>query len=92
MKFKYCPQCAAIDMKRLANGSEECIRCHYIGTPREGPMNEINAYKQQIKSGATRAPPSEAGPQKGLVGLSNSSQEQKLKSLKGKRTEDFEIL
>jgi hypothetical protein len=55
-------------------------------------MNEINAYKQQVKSGAARAPPSEAGPQKGLVGLSESSQQQKLKSLKGKSTEDFEIL
>lgn len=92
MKFKYCPQCAAIDMKRLANSSEECLRCHYIGTAREGAMNEINAYKQQVKSGAVRAPPSEARPQKGLVGLSQSSQEKKVKALKGKSTEDFEIL
>jgi hypothetical protein len=80
-------------MKRLSNGSEECIRCHFVGTAREGAMNEINAYKQQVKSGAVRAPPSmPAEPQKGLVGLSQSSQEQKLKSLKGKSTDDFEIL
>lgn len=93
MKFKYCPQCAAIDMKRLPNGTEECIRCHYVGTVMEGAMHEINAYKQQLKSGAVRTMAADSkDTSSSELGLSQARMQEKLKSLKGKKTEDFEIL
>lgn len=92
MKFKYCPQCAALDIKRLPNGSEECLRCHYVGSAREGAMNEINSYKQQLKAGGVRVPPSESAGKSSNSQVSSAAIQEKLKGLKGTSTDDFEIL
>ncbi|MFH0954704.1 MAG: hypothetical protein V1777_01215 [Candidatus Micrarchaeota archaeon] len=91
MKMKYCPQCARMDMKRLQTGDHECIWCHYQGTPREGAIDEINAYKRNIKSGTCPAITPSAGT--GIkTDISPGQLKQKLDSLKGKKTDDFEIL
>ena len=91
MKFRFCPKCGAVDMKRLPNGSEECNRCHYVGTAREGAMHEINTYRQQLKHGSTSPlPPSE--PSSSQSKVSQAEIQQRLKALKGKSSDDFEIL
>ena len=87
--MKYCPQCARMDLKRLPDGDFQCAWCKFKGTPREGAMDEINAYKTNIKSGGAPAMPMGSGIK---TDISPSQLKQKLDSLKGKKTEDFEIL
>lgn len=87
--MKYCPQCARMDLKRLPDGDFQCAWCKFKGTPREGAMDEINSYKQSIKSGGS---PVMTGPGIKNPEISPSMLKQKLESLKGKKTDDFEIM
>lgn len=89
MKFKYCPNCAGVDLKQLPNGTEECLRCHFIGVFREGAMNEINAYKKQLDSEKS---PLQAEPKINLEKqVKDDKLQNRLESLKGRKTSDCEI-
>ena len=86
MKMQYCSACASIDLKQLPSGLYECPRCKFVGKALEGSMDEINAFKTSLKRRSSEpviSPP-----------LSQSKNEfkEKLDSLKGKKTDDFEIL
>lgn len=74
-------------MKRLVSGMEECTRCKYRGAFKEGSMDEINSFKKSLKSGITPAAPREIN-----TGTTNAQLKAKLKSLKGTKTDDFEII
>jgi len=50
LKLKYCPQCAGFDIAKSLNG-ERCRRCNYVGTMREGSIDEINSFKKNLKGG-----------------------------------------
>lgn len=90
MKMQYCPNCARMDFKRTASGQLECVHCRFVGEPREGAMDEINAYKRSLKSGGTLNAPATSG---GInQNLTPSALREKLSSRKGKKTNDFEIL
>ena len=89
MKHRFCPSCGSLDMKRLPTGMEECLRCKYRGEFKEGSMDEINAFRKSAKASAQSAqqgniqPPLQKGP---------SALKEKLSSLKGKKTDEFEIM
>ena len=93
MMHKYCPQCGSLDSKRLVTGMEECLRCKFRGDFREGSMDQINSLRK-AKSPAPE-PVSSPGSQqsfKPALGTSNKELKEKLKALKGKSTDDFEII
>lgn len=89
MKHKYCPSCGSMDIKNLSNGMEECVRCKFRGEFREGAMDEINSFRKSLKSGLGSAV---SGLNKAAPSGSPSALKDKLNSLKGKKTDDFEIL
>ena len=91
MKFHYCPKCAGVDLKRLPNGTEECLRCHFIGESREGAMHEINAYKKQLDIEKNPVPLEQSFPKQGEDPKKETGLKKRLVSLKGKSTADFEI-
>ncbi|MBU0636467.1 hypothetical protein KKE06_05565 [Candidatus Micrarchaeota archaeon] len=91
MKFHYCSKCAGVDLKRLSNGNQECLRCHFTGEAREGAMNEINAFKKQLDLEKSHEPKEQSFSKQSEDPKKDSEWQKKLGSLKGKRTEDFEI-
>ncbi len=90
MKFKYCPQCGSMDIKVNALKQETCERCRYSGSMNEGAMDEINRFQKSLKSGARgNLNKNEFLSQK----IDSASQlKEKMKSLKGRTTDDFEII
>ncbi len=87
MQFTYCPQCGSMDFMSAPNG-KQCRKCHYQGPMSEGPMDKVNEIRK-------RAPKSvSSSPTKPAENASASMKElaEKLKSLKGKSTEDAEFL
>ena len=93
MFHKYCPSCASLDIKKLATGTEECERCHFRGNFKEGAMDEINAFKKSLKGSIPQSPQGSAAPQSPTAGaVGSQALKDKLKSLKGKKTDDFEII
>ena len=89
MKMKYCPQCGAVDMKALKTGLFECERCKYVGEPKEGGMDEINRLRTAMKYGSS----SKANPSGDSLKQGSSNElKEKLQSMKGRKSEDFEIL
>ncbi len=95
MKHKFCPQCGSLDSKRLVSGMEECLRCKFKGDFKEGSMDEINAFRKSKRPAPEPAASSSAGEPKQTfrpqLGTSNKELKEKLKSLKGKSTGDYEI-
>jgi hypothetical protein len=90
MKFKYCPQCGSMDIKVNALRQETCERCRYTGPMNEGAMDEINRFQKNLKSGSRgNLNKTEFFPKKED---SSSQLKEKMKSLKGKSTDDFEII
>lgn len=63
MKLKYCPQCAGFDVAKSLNG-ERCRRCNYVGTMKEGSIDEINSFKKGLRGGNSQTsilrPPKES--------------------------------
>ncbi len=92
MKHRYCPSCGSLDMKRLINGAEECLRCRFKGEFREGSMDEINSFRKGLKSSGTAVSAPSKGREAGIGPATGTQLKQKLDSLKGKKTDDFEIL
>ena len=96
MKHIYCPTCGSLDSKRLAIGGMECLRCKFKGVFREGSMDEINAFRKAMRPAVSSGnseimmPKSPSGEPRQVP--SNAELREKLKSLKGKKTDDFEII
>lgn len=86
MLHKYCPSCASLDIRIVGNGIEECGKCRHRGDFREGAMDEINSFKKSLGRGIPDAQPGQ-GKQSAREGL-----KARLNPLKGKKTDDFEIL
>ncbi|MEM4257019.1 MAG: hypothetical protein QXZ13_04155 [Candidatus Diapherotrites archaeon] len=85
MKFKYCPKCGSMSfVKQL--GNDKCVKCNFVGIMSEGAMDEINAFQKSLKSGKNNFVNTNPKP-----GNLNYLKE-KMNSLKGKSTDDFEIL
>ena len=95
MQLTYCPKCAGIDLGTDSDtGMKKCKRCGYFGKMNEGAMDEINSHKlklnRSIGSSETfvnepvEMPPSSETTQNQL--------KERLKSLKGKKTDNFEFL
>ena len=86
MQFTYCPQCGGMDFVSAPNG-KQCRKCHYQGPLSEGPMDKVNEIRKRAPRMATAPsnPSKEATP-------SMKELAEKLKSLKGKSTEDAEFL
>ncbi len=84
MKFKYCPDCGSMSFTQQL-GKDKCIKCGFVGIMKEGAMNEINDFQKKLKSKASF---SEDKPKP----VAQSSLKAKLDSLKGKKTDDYEIL
>ncbi|HLC78897.1 MAG TPA: hypothetical protein VJG83_00565 [archaeon] len=91
MMHKYCPSCGSLDTKKLENGMEECSRCNFRGEMREGGMDQINALKRSIKASGS-APKTTLSSKPESEIKTNSQLKNKLNSLKGKKTDDFEII
>ncbi|GEM_PF-5776920 len=95
--FKFCPQCAAIDMQQTPDGLDYCPKCKYSGTALEGAMDKVNAYKTKLKGGPVpTAPRTGSRPSNPLIGFTDA----KDKTTSGtplskrpakKQTDDFEI-
>jgi len=81
-------------MKKHANGTTECARCHFLGEFREGSMDEINEFQKTHKSvfSGQGALNTASAAVKGPAPSGNTELKNKLNSLKGKKTDDFEIL
>lgn len=86
MLHKYCPGCGSLDF-RMENGLPICIRCGYKGKFNEGGMDEINDFQRSLKARGhqTQMPTEKKVP-------TNAELKKKLDSLKGKKTDDFEII
>ncbi len=86
MQLKYCPQCGNMDFVSAANGLV-CTLCHFGGPMAEGPMDKINEVRKKARSNLQNIP-------KLIPSTSQSMKElaEKLKSLKGKSSEDAEFL
>jgi len=84
MKLKYCPNCACMDIKRNANGTEQCTRCGYIGEMKEGSIDEINAARKRAVEGSKEASGERKLP-------TNRDLRERLEKLKGKKDENAEI-
>ena len=94
MKHKFCPSCGSLDMKRLVTGMEECIRCKYRGEFKEGSMDEINTFRKSHKPSLSPSSSSTVV-QHGAsqqAPKNHSALKDRLNSLKGRKTDDFEII
>ena len=95
MKMKYCPNCAGISIRKNDVGMDACVKCHYSGTMNEGAIDEINSFVTRLKNGSESRPTQatrysekklrDGSPTPNLL-------KEKLKSLKGKSTDDYEFL
>ena len=98
MKFKYCPNCAGISTMQEKGGLHKCWRCNFVGTPSEGTADEINVLVRRLKSGLSASPAAGgAGSAASHPGGLSSAEErnklrEKLRNLKGKKSDDFEFL
>ncbi len=79
MKLKYCPQCAGFDVAKSL-GAERCRRCNYVGSMKEGSIDEINSFKKNLKGGSSQTsilrPPKELN---GANAVSDVSLKEKIK-------------
>ena len=48
--FKYCPQCGSMQIKSNGSSLQECMKCHYHGQMKEGPMDQINAFAFNLRN------------------------------------------
>ena len=88
MMHRYCPSCGSLDLKRLAMGGEECTRCKFRGEAKEGSMDEIDAFRKSKRPLiAPSAQRQDVSGQKISPPLKD-----RLAALKGKKTDDFEII
>ncbi|MEK6957354.1 MAG: hypothetical protein AABW99_00005 [archaeon] len=93
MKMRFCPQCASLSLSQIGNGEIECTVCHYKGVAAEGSMDEMNALKKsfdRIKLKTVDFAPKKISGNE-LLKKENELGE-KLKSMKGRKSDDFEIL
>lgn len=97
MKLKFCPSCASLDFgKDERSGLPKCTRCGYTGKMDEGTIDEINSHKKFLKSGGK---PNYDAYEVYKLDQSNAEitenqekEKEKLKSLKGKSTPNYEFL
>lgn len=85
MKFKHCLQCGSMGFTKKMN-REICAKCgsDSIG---EGAMDEINKLQKSLKSGVRPAAPY-VPPKEGTL----SQLKEKMTAMRGKKTDDFEVL
>jgi len=89
MKFPYCPNCFSANMKQLSGSEYKCNKCSFKGKTDIATLEEINAFTK--KANVNRKPLVDySNPKESTIKNGNELKE-KLKSLKGKSSEDFEI-
>lgn len=96
MQYKYCPDCARMDILRLPDGRDECKTCRYVGVAREGNLSQINEYKKRLMpsgdTGKENPTTLRNVPKKPLQPGSPEDLKKRLESLKGKQFEGIEFL
>ncbi len=84
-----------MDIKRLPDGRDECLTCHYVGVAREGNISQINEYRKRMQAmgNANTGMPSQGpAPPRPLKPGTSEDLKKKLESLKGKQFEGIEFL
>ncbi|MDO8428406.1 MAG: hypothetical protein Q7S92_04280 [Candidatus Diapherotrites archaeon] len=89
MQFKYCPECAGLENRKLKNGLEECLKCGYSGSMNTGPMDEVNAVKKKLGNKPITRRQFNVGDHKDLT---PNQLKEKLEALKGKKSDEVEFL
>jgi len=93
MMHKFCPSCGSLDMKRLISGTEECVRCKFRGEFREGSMDEIDAFRKSKRPAAAAVSNPNAGQSTNPnAPRTTNALKEKLAAMKGRKTDDFEII
>jgi hypothetical protein len=47
MKLKYCASCGSLDITVFSSGMANCLSCKSTNSPKEGGMDEINAFRTE---------------------------------------------
>ena len=85
-----------MDLKRLPDGTDECLACHFKGIAREGNIQQINEYRKRlgpVTGGGKESLPSQTGaPGKPLKPGTQEDLKKRLESLKSKQFEGIEFL
>ncbi|HZX19999.1 MAG TPA: hypothetical protein VFF13_03220 [archaeon] len=84
MLFNYCPDCAAVGFGSVEDAK---CKCGYNGPLNSGTMDEINSYKIRLNAGMSRKQPS-----KEYGAGTAPDTKKKMNTLKGIKSDDFEIL
>ena len=91
MQFKYCPQSGSLEHSQT-NNRPQCRKCRYAGRMDEGPMDKINEIRKRAGRVAAAGPSNAAKPNPEQTKQTMNELAERLKSLKGKSTEDAEFL
>ena len=93
MHFAHCPQCGNMEFRAVAAG-KECLKWHFAGKMPEGPMDAINAIRKRARTSSNTAHVQSKSAAEMAAENSASAKElaARLKSLKGKTTDDVEFL
>ena len=89
MLFKYCPECLSLSVRPHSGVSYKCSKCGYLGKPSEDSMDEINSLQKGAKSNSKRHD-SDLYSNDCSVPTANELKE-KLRKMKGTKSDDFEI-
>lgn len=87
VKFRFCPQCASLDIQSKDNGQDYCLSCNYVGVAMEGAMDKLDAYRKNLKKTSGEMPGKTGA--KTSLGFSKPGGFEKPKK---RSTDDFEIM
>ena len=89
MQFKYCPECAGLESRKLKNGVEKWQKGGYSGPMNTGPIDEVNTVKKKLGNKPITRRQFNVGDHKDLT---PNQLKEKLEALKGKKSEEVEFL